>query len=94
MADNEKIISSNLMEELVDLRMDKEMLEAEMCMCDQCRADVRALALNKLPPRYVVTTAGGVMMQALNMSLQAQADIMAAMTYAIRVVKTNPRHKD
>jgi len=63
-----------------------------MCCCERCRADVKALALNKLPPRYVVSVGGDVYshFQALNM--QNQINITAAVLTAIRIVRESPHH--
>lgn len=87
-----KIISKNLMEELVDIYIDDCIDDAGMCDCPQCRADVRAYALNHLPPRYVVTTAGDIYVRVNAMTTQAQANIITAIMKGINLVKRNPRH--
>lgn len=90
----ETIISKNLMEELVDLKLDSCIKEAGACQCPQCRADIRALALNRLPPRYIVSTAGGVFARVLNATSQVQADITTAIYSAISLVQEHPRHSE
>lgn len=89
-----RLVSKNLMEELVDMLLDDYMKEVGMCMCDQCREDVKAFALNNLPPRYVVSTIGGIFVRVNAMTTQSQADIATAIMKGIRIVNGNPRHKD
>lgn len=89
-----RVITKNLMEELVDMQLDDYIQAIGMCPCEQCKEDVRAFALNNLPPRYIVTTDGGVFSRVNDVTNQAQADIGAAIMKAIRVVKINPRHDE
>ncbi|MDR1620018.1 MAG: late competence development ComFB family protein [Clostridiales bacterium] len=88
-----KLVSKNLMEELVDMTLDSFMKEVGVCACPQCRADVRAYALNHLPPKYVVSTGGGIFVRVNALTTQAQADIASAIMSGIRVVEESPRHK-
>ncbi|MGI5918365.1 MAG: late competence development ComFB family protein [Christensenellales bacterium] len=55
-----KITPRNIMEDLVENKLGELMRSADMCCCERCRADTKALALNKLPPRYVVSVGGEV----------------------------------
>lgn len=82
----------NIMEELVDSKVDEFMEGTEMCRCPQCRADVLALALNKLPPKYIATTSGDVFTRVAASTTQFQADIIAAIVQAVDLVSKNPRH--
>lgn len=87
------LVSKNLMEELVDMLIDDYIRDVGMCTCEQCRADVRAFALNHLPPRYVVSTGGGIFVRVNALTNQSQADIATAIMKGIRVVMQNPRHE-
>lgn len=89
-----RLISKNLMEELVDRLIDDYMKEVGMCTCEQCRADTRAYALNNLPPRYVVSTGGGIFVRVNALTDQSQANIATAIMKGIRVVSQHPRHGD
>lgn len=66
---------------------------AAQCLCDRCRLDIAALALNSLPPKYVATELGEVVTNVDLASSQWQADVMMAVYKAMDVVKKNPRHK-
>ncbi|MDR0433706.1 MAG: late competence development ComFB family protein [Gracilibacteraceae bacterium] len=84
----------NVSEDLVDFYLDECMVRHGACSCSRCIADIRAYALNQLPPRYVVTTAGSAFARARAMSTQAKADIISAISTGINLVKKNPRHDD
>lgn len=65
----------------------------ELCRCGRCRLDITALALNTLPPRYVVSDFGEIMTQFDLESFQWKTDVMIAVIRALDVVKKHPRHK-
>ena len=89
----ERIITKNLVEELVDSQLDKIIKESDVCQCDYCKADIRAIALNQLPPHYVVTSEGALHVKADTFfSSQAQTDIVVAISQGISVVAQKPRH--
>jgi len=88
----EKEVSRNLSEEVLDIYLDGYIDSAGVCKCPNCRADIKAYTLNSLPPRYVVTTKGDIFVRVSAMSLQAQADILGAVMKAIDVISKNPRH--
>ncbi len=54
-------------------------------------ADIEALALNSLPPRYIVTEKGEVFSKVDELSIQFQADVTRAVMQALSRVKENPR---
>jgi len=90
----ENIVSKNLSEDLVDLYLDSCLRSVDVCGCDRCRADIRALALNAMPPHYVVTDLGDAYVRLDAMSVQSQADIITAIMNAINMVKSRPRHDE
>ena len=82
----------NVMETLVEDHLDSCIRGAGACSCEFCRADVKALALNKLPPRYASRLQGSIITRANNMKSQASTDVLAAIMEAIAIVQANPRH--
>lgn len=46
----------NIMEHLVEDRLLEFMQRFQVCTCDRCQMDTKALALNSLPPKYIVTS--------------------------------------
>lgn len=82
----------NVMESLVEEHLDKCIKNAGVCSCELCRADIKALALNKLTPHYASTLKGNLITRIDNMRVQASTDVLAAIMEAISVVETHPRH--
>ncbi|MDW7652366.1 MAG: late competence development ComFB family protein [Bacillota bacterium] len=82
----------NLMEELVYQRLNEVLAaeKTEACNCEQCRLDMAALALNDLPPRYVVTQRGATYSKADILEIQRYVDVVAAVTKAVKVVQQKP----
>ena len=64
----------------------------EICGCDRCRLDITALALNLLPPRYVVSATGEVFTNLDLDTTQWQANVLVAILRAFDIVRTKPRH--
>ena len=83
----------NYMEIMVWNSLD-DILEAhpKACKCEKCRYDVAALALNFLPPRYVVTDQGGTYTRIKSLEQQFNIDLMTAITNAIKIVNSDPHH--
>jgi competence protein ComFB len=79
----------NLVELMVTERLDDAFEKFSCCRCDKCRKDVAAIALNLLPPNYVVTEPEKVPEL---MSQGASQAISAALVKAILQVRGNPRH--
>ena len=66
--------------------------ESGLCPCAKCRLDVMAIALNSLPPAYVVSTKGELFASIDATLLQHQADAVAAVMNGIRQVSIAPKH--
>ncbi len=85
-------ILRNLIEEIVVEAVPGYLQKEGMCHCDQCQLDVSAIALNSLPPKYVVTAKGASYAKADMLDMQKYIDIVGAITKAIKLVKEHPRH--
>jgi len=79
----EDVVSNNL-----EIVLEKE----DICKCEKCRLDVMALALNRLPPKYVVTQKGHIYAQLEELELQFKVDVIKEIVKAIEVVRKNPQH--
>ena len=82
----------NMMESIVEEVLDMIASELDCCTCEQCRSDIAALALNHLPPKYVVTQAGGAISKADTMRIQHMTDVRTAVVLASQMVNAHPRH--
>ncbi|MGI6731882.1 MAG: late competence development ComFB family protein [Anaerovoracaceae bacterium] len=82
----------NLAEVLVHEKVEDIMIRMGVCDCSVCKADVLALALNSLPPKYVTTDSGKQYFQLEIYRKQFETDILSALTKACVRVKASPRH--
>ena len=62
------------------------------CACERCRLDMAAMALNKLPAKYVVTEQGEAICKVEATIPQNRVDILAAVAEAAKIVQSLPRH--
>ena len=87
------MILRNYMEEVVDRTIDEILAHRDdICKCERCKLDIKALALNHLPPKYVVTDIGYIYTKVNELESQFKADITVAVTNAMKVVRKDPRH--
>lgn len=65
----------------------------DICTCARCQLDILALALNKLPPRYVVCDQGETYVRTSTLEQQFQVDTLFAILNAVKIVSANPHHQ-
>ncbi len=82
----------NLMEDVVNHALEDVKKYYDFCSCDQCRMDISALALNKIPPRYVVSNKGESYGRADLLALQSGLDVLSVVLEAVKMVQQKPRH--
>jgi len=81
------------MEDVVFNVLEKFLSKAEdVCKCEKCKLDIAAIALNKLTPKYVVTSKGRVYTKIAELEVQAVADVTREITKAVEIVKKHPQH--
>lgn len=83
------LVVVNLVEQLVADRLDAAFDKFNCCRCDKCRRDVAALALNALPPQYVVAEPEEL---PLLLEKAPSKEIPTALVKAIIQIKNNPQH--
>ncbi len=88
-----EILLRNLTEDYVMLVYKQIEDDIDCCKCDQCRLDIFSYALNRLKPRYVVSTQGELMVKLCEFDDQFEADVMAQLTKAIEIIRKHPRHE-
>jgi competence protein ComFB len=84
----------NIMEQIVLRTIDEVAEDHHFCNCPRCRLDIAALALNKLPPRYAVTSKGEAYSRTEWLELQKSLDVISVIFEAIKIVQGKPRHED
>jgi competence protein ComFB len=82
------------MENVVDNLMEDILSDYdEICQCERCKSDIKAITLNNLKPHYVATEKGELYSKVNEMSNQFKVDVYKALTDAVEIVKKNPHHK-
>jgi competence protein ComFB len=83
----------NHMEYLVNEALENYLKnKKDICKCESCILDMKANALNKLPPHYVVTSKGYLYGKLDEMRMQFNVDILKAVVEAVDIVSKHPRH--
>ncbi len=83
----------NVMEQAVTNMTDSVIEEEKLCGCERCRLDIIALALNSLPPKYVVSQQGRAFETfRLEGVAQGRVAVYQAVLEAAHMVRDNPRH--
>lgn len=80
-----EIMVDNLLPTVIDKYID-------ICTCEKCIEDIKAIALNNLKPTYVVSEEGNVFVKTNELNIQFKADVLGALTKAIEIVSKNPKH--
>lgn len=87
-----KFAAVNVMERIVNDKIIYYMRQFDVCTCDRCKADVIALTLNGLLPKYIVTMPAAVDPLISFYTNRLISDVTVEATKACMVVKENPRH--
>ncbi len=82
------------MEEIVFNQMKEVLTDINVCTCEKCLLDIAAIALNILPPKYVVTEKGELYTKVVSLGQQFEVDVIGAITKAAVIVKRSPRHDE
>ena len=87
--DTQPTILVNTMESVVLEKLDSVLSRMQCCKCDRCKKDIVAMALNRLPPKYMVLVEG---QPTPDINPQSNAQVVAAMIQAVLAVRAHPRH--
>lgn len=64
----------------------------DICKCQKCKLDILAWALNRLPPKYIVSEKGRVFTKLTEQNVQFQVDVIRELTKAILYISKKPQH--
>lgn len=85
----------NVMQIVVETMTNEIIRKEGVCDCEQCKMDVMAIALNKLPPKYVVSEQGRAYETYRIQGVpQSRVPVYQALLEAAQLVKKFPRHHD
>lgn len=89
----EPVSCMNIMQSIVEPKLDHFMRIHGVCTCQRCRVDVMALALSNLPARYVVVTDKERIPRLSLLENEYLTDAMQQIMHACQRVKAHPHHK-
>lgn len=84
----------NVMELLVDERLERYVRMFGLCTCPRCLADARALALTRLPSKYVVLSASAATPMLSLYRAKFESLVIAQVIQACKTVMESPRHQE
>lgn len=90
----QQMILKNIMEPIIDEKLEEKLKDYDCCKCEVCKMDMKALALNLMPAKYVVTHMGSLYAKLETVSVQHEADVLKAVIRSIETVSNNKRHSD
>lgn len=82
----------NYTEVLVSNKINELIAKNGVCDCERCKADITAIALNNLKPKYVVSEKGECYAKLSLFENQLSIDVISSITKGIDIVSKNPRH--
>ena len=82
----------NVMEHVVEQKLDEIMKSYDGCKCERCRSDIAAITLNNLPPRYAVTDEGVLFTKVQCLKTRYEFEVMKQIALAMTIVRENPNH--
>lgn len=80
----------NLMEETVLKKIDQLWPDTDYCKCDNCRLDIAAYALNRLPAQYVQSLKGNILYKFESIKTQRDIEVTVAVSKGIEIVGNSP----
>lgn len=87
--DTQQTILVNAMEGFVMDKLDSVLARFKCCKCDRCKKDIVAMALNKLPAKYMVIMENR---PSPDPDPQTSAQVLTAMIQSVLAVRAHPRH--
>jgi competence protein ComFB len=75
-----------------ELGLQLESYEGEICLCNDCVADMAAMALNTVKPLYRYTLLGTLWASSARSDAAYDASVREAVSNAIEKIRGNPSH--
>ncbi len=91
-AAEDRIVFTNIMQTLVEKKVDRYIQMFGLCSCPKCVADVKAIALNNLVPKYIVTVPEEESPWVTIYEGRFSAEVTAQILHACKIVMENPLH--
>ena len=86
------LIVKNLMEDMVERKLEEMLPKLNCCNCEICRTDIICYSLNRLKPKYVATSQGELLSRIDSLSSSFDIAIITEITNGAEIVRNHPRH--
>lgn len=83
----------NVMEYVVEKKLEQVAPTLDCCKCDQCMSDIAAYVLNRVPTKYVSTAKGELYSKTIAFDNEFGHKLILLIAQAAGVVKDKPRHE-
>ncbi|MEG2144816.1 MAG: late competence development ComFB family protein [Oscillospiraceae bacterium] len=83
----------NVMEIIVEQRLDEMLKNSNCCKCEKCREDMIAIVLNNIKTNYVSSDKGTLYAKAEMLSTENDFEVMKQIAYAMKIVSEKPHHQ-
>ncbi|MCL2120906.1 MAG: late competence development ComFB family protein [Clostridiales bacterium] len=87
-----KYLLRNYWESLIMEKTKGIVSKTDMCQCEKCFLDICALALNKLPPHYVTTDRGSLMVKVPTANAKTELELTILISRCAKLVSEKPIH--
>lgn len=91
-SESEEYKMVNVMEEIVEKKLDNYIKKFNVCNCSRCRADIKALTLTNLSAKYVVMNKRGISAFLSFYSNKYLSEVMSQLAKSCMQVSNEPRH--
>ena len=82
----------NIMEKVVEDKLNKMLPSLNCCTCNICRTDIMCYALNRIKPKYVSTDQGALLSRVDSVSITYGTAVMTEIAAGVEIVRKNPHH--
>lgn len=82
----------NYMEDIVNKMIDEALRDMDVCKCEVCQNDMKALALNELLPKYIASIKGEEYIKTSYLEPKFEEDAISSLTRAAIKVNNKKRH--
>lgn len=87
------LMIKNVMEDIVEKRMEPILKQTHCCDCVKCKSDIAAYVLNNIRPKYVVSEKGELFSKSVQFDPNFDTKLMILISEGVTKIKDNPRHE-
>lgn len=82
----------NVMEYVVEKKLEQLAPTLNCCKCQQCMSDIVAYVLNRIPAKYVSSARGELFCKIIEFDQEFEHELVILVAKAAEIVRENPLH--